>query len=155
MPCHRKDNVTATNCLEISGVSADIIRTLKKEYRLTNAMLARKLGFSEAQIRDLEDEETKKVSFWFVAAVRQSFGIRFIQPLMELMGCKAIEQSPALPVNPLSASLALASKAAALTGNGTAPIDHVALAAMLPELQACDSATSALLSEARRLGMLA
>ena len=143
------------NMLDIQSVSADIIRTLKKEKRLTNATLGSALGYSKDQIEDLEEEAVKKVPAHLFTAITRKYGVEYIKPYLDLLGVEVVENQPVADVNPLTAlSSLLAKLAPCQVGPGQFSIDHVQTAAMMSDLLAASQAIGFLRSRAHQMGLI-
>jgi hypothetical protein len=142
---------------EIAKAARSSIRAVKADHPdVENIHLAALIDADSAKtIERLERMETKKVPASLFTAIGAAFGAQYVQPYMELFGCKAVPLHCQEAVNALPALTALTAKMAAALTEGRAELDHIALGGMLHELREVDGVVSKLRSRALELGMSA
>jgi len=141
---------------KIAEVAADIIRAVKADNRgLTNAQLAVMIGAKDADvITRMENAETAKVPASLITAIGWAYGSEYIQPYMGLMGFKAVPIHCDRAIKAMPALTALVAKLAVHIRDGGG-LDHVGIAAILPELREADGVIGALRSAALEMGYAA
>lgn len=155
MPTAQKSLLDCPTAGKIAEVVADIIAAVKRDHPGTgNAQLAVKLSVSKDTIDRLEDLTTGKVPASVISGISAKYGVAYIQPYMQLFGCKAVPVHQEEAINALPALAALLHKLAANARDGGG-LDHQGLAAILPELREADGIISALRARASDLGLAA
>ena len=141
---------------KIAEVVADIIEAVKRDHKpLNNAQLGAKIGgVSQDTIDRLDGGETAKVPASIIAGIAARYGFTYVQPYLELFGCRAIPLACDEAINALPAATTFAAKLAEAV-NGRAEMSHQALADIMPTVRAVEAVTAMLRARASAMGIAA
>ena len=157
MPHRTKQNYSfdLPDAGKIAAAVREIIVAVKRDNIISNAQLADKFGVSKDTVDRLETMQTQKVPASIVYVIGRDFGEQYIQPYMELFGCRAVKQAQSEIIDALPTATTFAAKLARAAAGGRSDIDHNALADMMPTIRAIDALTSKLRARATELGIAA
>lgn len=148
--------IDAPSAGKIAEVVAKIIEAVKRDHRpLNNKQLGVKIGGVSADTIDrLEGGETHKVPASVISGIGAKYGFVYVQPYLELFGCRAIPLVCDEAINALPAATMFAAKLAE-AANGRTQMSRQALADMMPTVRAVETVTAMLRARASAMGIAA
>lgn len=140
---------------KIAVAVRDIIKSVKADHVVSNTQLGDLFGVSKDTVDRLEVMTTQKIPASVIYMIGENYGAEYIQPYMDLFGCRAVKKVQSEIVDALPTATMFAAKLAAAVGPGRTEIDHNAIADIMPTLRAIEALTSKLRAKAVEFGIAA